>query len=106
MHEWWLIFWMAVVTFGPRYIPFALAGRLKIPDSLEQALGFVPIAVLTAIIAQTALLRDGDLDLSWQNHHAMATLASFLVAVVTRHLVATIAAGLTVFLVLRVFTGQ
>jgi len=102
VNEWLLIFLMALVTFVPRYLPFALAGRLKIPDTMEQALGFVPIAVLTAIVAQTALVRDGSIDLSLGNHHAIATLAAFLVAVWTRHLFATIGVGLAVFLVLRI----
>ena len=78
MNLWLLIFLMAFVTFVPRYLPFALAGRLKITDSLERALGFVPIAVLTAIVAQTALVRGGEIDLSWGNHHAVATLAAFV----------------------------
>ena len=102
MNEWLLIFLMALVTFVPRYLPFALAGRLKIPVTMERALGFVPIAVLTAIVAQTALVRDGSIDLSLGNHHAIATLAAFLVAVWTRHLFATIGVGLAVFLVLRI----
>ena len=97
MNEWLLIFLMALVTFLPRYLPFALAGRLKIPNTMEQALGFVPIAVLMAIIAQTALVRDGSIDLTWGNHHALATLVAFVVAVWTRHLFATIGVGLLVF---------
>ena len=101
MNEWLLIFLMALVTFVPRYLPFALAGRLKISGTMERALGFVPIAVLTAIVAQTALVRDGSIDLSLGNHHAIATLAAFVVAVWTRHLFATIGVGLAVFLVMR-----
>ena len=106
MYEWWLIFSMAAVTFGPRYLPFAMAGKLALPNSLERALEFVPIAVLTAIIAQTALVREGSLNLSWDNHHAVATLAAFAMAVATRHLFATITAGLTVFVLLRFLVGQ
>ena len=106
MNEWWLIVWMAVVTFVPRYLPFALATSLKLPNSLKRSLGFVPIAVLTAIIAQTALIREGSFNLSWYNHHAVATLAAFTMAVATRHLFATITAGLTTFLLLRFFVGQ
>ena len=102
MNEWLLIFLMALVTFVPRYLPFALAGRLKIPDTMERALGFVPIAVLTAIVAQTALVRDGSIDLSLGNHHAIAMLAAFVVAVWTRHLFATIGVGLLVFALLRI----
>ena len=101
MNEWLLIILMAAVTFIPRYLPFALAGKFRMPASLEQALGFVPIAVLTAIITQTALIRNGSIDVSFDNYHALATLAAFIAAVWTRHLFMTIATGLIVFALLR-----
>ena len=102
MNEWLLILLMALVTFVPRYLPFGLAGRFRVPIGLDRALGFVPIAVLTAIIAQTALVRDGSIDLTWGNHHALATLVAFVVAAWTRHLFATIGVGLVVFGALQV----
>ena len=101
MNEWLLIFLMAAVTYIPRYLPFALAGRIRIPARLEQALDFVPIAVLTAIIAQASLYRDGVLNLSLGNYHALAALVAFVVALLTRHLFATIAAGLIAFGLLK-----
>ena len=72
MNEWLLIALMALVTYLPRALPLAFAGRVRLPAALERGLEFVPIAVLTAIIAQTALVRDGALDLSLHNHHALA----------------------------------
>ncbi len=57
MNEWLLIAGMAVLTFVPRYLPFALAGRLTIPPLVRSALSYVPIAVLTAIVAQASLMR-------------------------------------------------
>jgi len=101
MNEWLLIALMAVVTYLPRYLPFALAGRIRIPARLEQALDFVPIAVLTAIIAQASLYRGGELDLTLGNYHALAALVAFAVALATRHLFATIAAGLIAFALLK-----
>lgn len=101
MDEWLLILLMAIVTFVPRYLPFALAGKIKLPAAMEQALSFVPIAVLSAIVAQTTLIRDGGIDLSWQNHHALAALAAFITAIVTRHLFVTIGTGLVVFAIMR-----
>jgi branched-subunit amino acid transport protein len=103
MNEWLLIALMAVVTYLPRWLPFALAGRVRLPLALERALDFVPVAVLTAIIAQTALIRDGALDLGADNYHAMAAAAAFVVALLTRHLFLTIIAGLACFAALRIF---
>ena len=104
MNEWLLIAGMALVTYLPRYLPFALAGKVKLPATLERALDFVPIAVLSAIVAQASLLRSGELDISLGNFHALAASAAFLVAVVTRKLFLTIAAGLLCFLLLRLLT--
>jgi len=101
MNEWLLIALMALVTYVPRYLPFALAGRIQIPAKLEQALDFVPIAVLTAIIAQASLYRGGVLDMSLGNYHALAALVAFVVALLTRYLFATIAAGLVAFAILK-----
>ena len=100
MNEWTLIALMALVTYLPRALPLALAGRLRLPKALERGLDFVPIAVLTAIIAQTALVKDGALDLSLHNHHAVAALVAFAVAVLTRHLFFTIVVGLACFALL------
>ncbi len=101
MNEWVLIACMALVTYVPRYLPFALAGKVKLPETLERALDFVPIAVLTAIVAQASLLHSGEIDFSPGNFHALAALAAFLVAILTRKLFLTIAAGLLCFLLLR-----
>ena len=76
MNDWLLIALMALVTFVPRYLPFALAGRVKLPAVLERGLDFVPVAVLTAIIAQTTLIRGGEFDLTIGNLHAIAAAAA------------------------------
>lgn len=97
MTVWWLILSMALVTYLPRYLPMALAGRWVLPHWLASALDFVPIAVLTAIIAQATLYRDNELLLSMSNHHALAALAAFIAAVFSRHLFLTIMVGLISF---------
>jgi branched-subunit amino acid transport protein len=101
VNEWLLIFLMAAVTYLPRYLPLALAGRVRLPWAVERALDYVPIAVLTAIIAQAAMIRGGEPDVSLANYHALAALAAFVAALVWRRLFVTISAGLACFIVLR-----
>lgn len=103
MDEWLLIGLMALVTYLPRVLPFALADRLHLPPALERGLDFVPIAVLTAIIARASLIQNDALDISLGNYHAIAALAAFATALLTRHLFITITAGLACFAVLRIF---
>ena len=103
MNIWLLIVLMALVTYLPRYLPMGFAGKAHLPEILERGLDFVPIAVLTAIIAQVSLVRDNTLDLSLGNYHAIAALVAFLASVLTRQLFITIAAGLACFALLKIF---
>jgi len=101
MNEWLLIAAMTVLTFTPRYLPFGLAGKVKIPPILERALTFVPIAVLTSIITQSSLIREGELALNLANHHLIAVLAAFVTALISRRLHLIVAAGLVAFLMAK-----
>lgn len=103
MSDWYLIAGMAVLTFIPRYIPFGLAGKVTIPPLMSQALSYVPIAVLTVIIVQSTLIRDGEVMLTLQNHHLIAAIISFIIAIITKHQFLAIGIGLISFLILTFF---
>ncbi len=101
MSDWLLIAGMAVLTFVPRYIPFGLAGKVTIPPLISQALSYVPIAVLTVIIVQTTLIRDGEVVLTVQNHHLIAAIVAFFVSLMTKHQFLAIGLGLVSFLMMK-----
>ena len=96
-----LLLAMVAVTFLPRYIPFYLASKLQLPRSVEQALNYVPIAVLTIIVVQTSLFKDGQLALNLDNPYIGASLVAFVVALLQKRLFVTIAAGLVSYAALR-----
>lgn len=97
MNEWLMIIGMMLVTFIPRYLPLALAGRFHIHPLLRRALDFVPIAVLTAIISQTSLIHHGKLHLATDNAHLYALVAAIVVAWLTKNTFKTILLGLLVY---------
>ncbi len=97
MNEWLLIIGMMVLTFIPRYLPIAMAGKFRIPPLLGRALEFVPIAVLTAIISQTSLVHHGKLDIALSNPHLYALIAAIVTAWLTKHTFKTIMVGLIVY---------
>lgn len=99
MSDWILIIGMMILTFGPRYLPMALAGKFRLSPLLQQALNFVPIAVLTAIIAQTSLIHDGKLHMATDNHYLYALIAALLTAWITKHTFLTIIIGLVVYVI-------
>jgi len=97
MNEWLLIIGMMLVTFLPRYLPIALAGRFRIHPILRQALEFVPIAVLTGIISQTTLIHDGKFNLAFDNSYLYGLLAAIITAWVTKHTFKTVFIGLIAY---------
>ena len=94
MPDWVLVAAMALVTFIPRYLPFGLAGRIYISAAMSRALHFVPIAVLSAIVAQSVFMRGGEFSVDLSNHHLLAAAVACVVALKTGHLFLTIALGL------------
>ncbi|TBU93982.1 AzlD domain-containing protein [Phytopseudomonas dryadis] len=106
MDNWMLILGMLAITFATRYSLFAFPD-LRFPPLLRQALHYVPTAVLTAIVVPGMLLPDGEhWALRWDNAYLLAGLATLCIAVLTRHLLATIGGGLLVFFLLRWALGQ
>jgi len=99
---WLTILGMAAVTFAVRYPPLVLVGRLNMPPRLLEALRYVPIAVLSAIIAPAVLMPDGEmLFISLENARLVAGLASALVMLWTKNLLWTILAGMALFVLLQ-----
>ncbi|MFZ6746372.1 AzlD domain-containing protein [Undibacterium sp. JH2W] len=89
---------MAVITFLVKALIFILGDRVAFSGNLKKALEFVPVTVLTAIIVPMILSPHGkELELSWRNPQLVAATVAALLCVVTKHQLATIIAGLTVF---------
>jgi len=96
-----LIAGMFAVTFSVRYLPLLMSGRIEFPASLERALRFVPVAVLTALIMPMILLPDGQWQVSVANPYLVASLVAVVVAAWRKNLLLTIVVGLVVFFILR-----
>lgn len=101
MNEVYLILGMFLATFSVRFVLFAVAGKVHFPVWLNQALGFVPPTVLTAIILPAVLMPEGEIWFSWQNPWLLAGIFAALVALIRKDLMTTIVAGMAFFLVLR-----
>ena len=96
-----LIAGMFAVTFGVRYILWGTAGRFHFPPWLSDALGFVPAAVLTAIIVPAVLMPQGELWLSALNPYMLAAMAALAISLWRNNLMLTIVFGMSVFMLLR-----
>lgn len=105
MQIWLMILGMLAITFATRYSFFAWP-NLRFPRLIEQALHYVPVSVLTAIVVPGMLMPEGEWLLAWDNAYLLAGLLAILVAAWSRNLLATIAIGLVSFFLLRWTFGQ
>jgi branched-subunit amino acid transport protein len=84
-----LVLACAAVTAIPRVLPLVALSRLELPGWLLDWLRYVPVAVLSALLA-IELLSTGSAGLP-------AIAAAFAVAFLTRSLLGTAVAGVAVF---------
>ena len=98
---WAVIVGAALVAFLSRAI-FVLPGsHLRLPATAERALRYAPAAALMAIVAPDLALVHGALSISIENPRLIAGLIAFGLAAGTRSILATIAGGMAVLLLLR-----
>lgn len=89
---------MALVTYTAKAAILLLGERVALSPGVKQALGFVPICVLTAIIVPMTLApHGGEAELTWRNPQLVAALAAVLTSLLTRRMLLTIAIALAVF---------
>ncbi|BDV00301.1 hypothetical protein TDMWS_03860 [Thermodesulfomicrobium sp. WS] len=96
-----VIFAMTMVTYLPRALPLLLCARRTVPDPLARWLGFVPPAVLAALLAQSVLCVGPSVDMSMENLFLWASVPTALVRWKTRSFAATVAAGILTVALLR-----
>lgn len=97
MNIWLTMFLAGLATYAIRLSFILLLERFPVPPRLQQALQFVPPAVLSAIIFPEILLKDGRLVQSLANPRLLAGLLAALVAWRTRNAVLTIIVGMAAF---------
>ncbi|WP_448213564.1 AzlD domain-containing protein [Colwellia sp. MEBiC06753] len=88
---------MFIVTFGVRYVLFAMADTIVFPHWLKRALNYVPIAVLTAIIFPAVFMPKGQIWLSLENAYIIGAIVAVLVSVWRKNMLLTVIIGLAAF---------
>ena len=97
----WTIVGMGLVTYLPRLIPLlALSGQAgaqnRLPPWFTRWLGYVPVAVLAAMLLPSLLVVEGQARLAWDNLYLWAALPTAWIAWKTRSLVGAVLAGVAV----------
>jgi branched-subunit amino acid transport protein len=92
---------MFAATYAIRASFIVFGQRLRFPPPVVQALGHVPVAVLTAIVAPEAIAPGGVLDLSPANPYLVGTLVAGLLAWKSGRTLLAVLAGFAVFGAMR-----
>lgn len=96
-----IILGTAAVTFLLRVLPLVLLSRVKLSHPVIRWLSYIPIAVLSALLAQSVLLTNDHLSLSIHNLYLLATIPTLIIASLTRNLLLTVITGVLVMAILR-----
>lgn len=94
---------MGLVTYLPRLIPVLLFSTKLLPRQVIAWLGFVPVAVLSALLLPSLLVNDSRVDFSGSNLFLWAAIPTFLVAWKTRSLFGSVIVGMAVVAIARYF---
>lgn len=91
---WLIILAVGVCTYLLRLSFIALWQKLWIPPVVHQGLGYVPTAVLAALVVPALVRPEGWVDLSVDNTRLIAGLLAAVVAWVSRSVLFTLATGM------------
>ena len=101
MNIWLILLLGGLITFGIRFSFIYLFGRFHIPETVRQALHYVPPAVLSAIVFPELFLNEGVLNLSVENHRLLAGMIAVAVAWFSKNTLITILAGMVALFLLQ-----
>ena len=105
MNVWLVMLAAGAVTFATRASFILLLDRVEMPPWFRRALRFVPLAVLSAIIAPELALREGRLAVPWANPQLLAGVVAIAVALKTKNVLLTILAGMAALVLFQLLLG-
>lgn len=101
---WLTILGMFAITFLIRASFLVFGQSLRFPPALVQALGHVPVAVLTAIVVPEAIAPGGQLQLALSNPYLVGTVVAGLVAWKSGKTLLAVIVSFAVFGLMRALT--
>ena len=100
-----MIIGIGVITFLLRFAPLALLARLQLAGWLQQALRFVPAAVMAAIIAPPLFFAVGAPNIVPDLPRMAAATLAALIAWRTRNTLSTVVLGMLALWALQALLG-
>lgn len=89
-----------LVTLIPRVVPFLIARNFTISKPVEKWLSFLPVCIFTGLIVESLLQTEGaSFGIKWSV--LLATIPTFIVALLTKSLLATVLFGVACMAIVR-----
>ncbi|MGG7058917.1 AzlD domain-containing protein [Clostridium nigeriense] len=95
-----IIIGSGVVTLLPRVLPLVFLNNVKLKKEVVNWLNYIPVAVLSALLAQELLISNGQISI-FNNEKLLAALPTFLVAIITKSLLGTVVVGIISMLAIK-----
>jgi branched-subunit amino acid transport protein len=100
---WVTIIIVGLLTLSIRLSFMVFMDKVRVSPIAQQALRFVPVAVLSALIAPALFFPSGSLNISFSNARLIAGILAILVAWRTKNVLLTIFTGMACLLILQMF---
>lgn len=96
-----VIIGMMLVTYIPRMLPLAILSRINISKGVLNWLSYVPVAVLSALLAPELLLKNGQLNINLSNTYLLASVPCFIAGIYSKSIFITVVTGMVMVVLLN-----
>jgi branched-subunit amino acid transport protein len=102
---WSLIAGMALTNIIVRATPIAIMSRFELPDAVRRWLSYVPVSVMSAMVALEVLKPGDQWRMTLANPYLLAAVPTALVYRFTRSFLGAAVLGILAFLAFRYWLG-
>jgi branched-subunit amino acid transport protein len=88
---------MGLVTYLPRALPLIYLSHKKMPQGLIDWLGYIPVAVLSALLAPILFINTTNVAITFNKLEFLVAIPTLIFAAKTRSLGATVLVGMFLY---------
>lgn len=100
-YVWTVILGGCIVTILPRVLPITLLSKITLNEKLTEFLTYLPISILSALIASELLISNNHLVFSENALKLLAALPTLFIAIKKNNLLLTVLTGIITLALMR-----
>jgi len=97
-----IIIGMGLVTYGARVLPLFIFKNRKLNENVLKWMRYIPVTILSALIAPNIFMPDGNLQVSFSNPYILASAITALAALKIKNLVGIVVIGMMSILIFKI----